>query len=135
MADNTTNQSSNLLTIESLINSYQSRLETLSAELKTHKQMLNDLLDNDDEYSKAFEETAKQLKLKTQAKQKVLKGPAAAPTVDKINDLSSQLREIKVALSDYLGQYVNLSGQNQIEGPDGVTRQIIYNAKLVKKND
>ena len=46
-----------------------------------------------------------------------------------------QVKELRVALSDYLAQYVNLSGSNQIEGPDGVTRQIIYTARLVKKVD
>ena len=52
--------------------------------------------------------------------------------LEKIKDNQQQLKELKIALSDYLSQYVKLSGTNQIEGPDGVVRQIIYTAKLVK---
>jgi hypothetical protein len=131
----TQNQATNLLNIESLINSHDSRLEILTKELKIQKEMLKDLLDNNDEYSKANEESAKLAKLKTLAKQKVLKSPAALPVMDKIIDAQSQVKELRVALSDYLSQYVNLSGTNQIEGPDGVVRQIVYTAKLIKKLD
>lgn len=135
MADQNPNQAVNLLSIESLINSHDSRLDTLQKELHEQKSMLGDLLDNDDDYAKASEEVSKLNKQKTLAKQKALKSPAAAPLVDKIKDIQGQIKELKVALSDYLAQYVNLSGTNQIEGADGVIRQIIYSAKLVKKLD
>ena len=38
--------------------------------------------------------------------------------------------EGSISDADYLAQYVVLSGTNQIEGPDGVLRQIIYSAKF-----
>lgn len=125
----------NLLNIESLINSHAVRLETLQKELKTQKANLNDLLNNNEEYAKASEEASKLTKLKTIAKQKALKLPSAVTLVEKIRDCQNQVKELRVALSDYLAQYVNLSGTNQIEGPDGVIRQIVYTAKLVKKVD
>lgn len=125
----------NLLNIESLINSHAIRLETLQKELKTQKANLNDLLNNNEEYAKASEEASKLTKLKTIAKQKALKLPSAVTLVEKIRDCQNQVKELRVALSDYLAQYVNLSGTNQIEGPDGVIRQIVYTAKLVKKVD
>ncbi len=131
----TNNQATNLINIESLINSHDNRLETLSKEMKTHKAMLTDLLNNDDEYSKATEEATKLNKIKLIAKQKALKKSSAASLVEKIKDCQSQIKELRVALSDYLSQYVNLSGSNQIEGADGVIRQIVYSAKLVKKLD
>lgn len=127
------NQTVNLLSIESLINSHDTRLDILQKELKTQKAMLADLLDNNDEYAKASEEASKLNKLKTLAKQKALKLPSAISLVDKIKDGQSQVKELRVALSDYLAQYVNLSGTNQIEGADGVIRQIVYSARLVKK--
>ena len=61
--------------------------------------------------------------------------PEAKMVVEKLTDLQSQLKELKVALSDYLAQYVTLAGTNQIELTDGILRQIIYTAKLVKKGD
>ena len=124
-----------LLNIESLINSHDSKLEALQKELKIQKGMLNDLLENNEEYAKTSEEAAKLTKLKTIAKQKALKQPSAVTLVEKIKDAQMQVKELRVALSDYLAQYVNLSGTNQIEGPDGVIRQIVYTAKLVKKVD
>ena len=80
-----------------------------------------------------LKEAAKTAKVKTLAKSKVLEHSEAKSVVEKIKDNQSQIKELKVALSDYLAQYVTLSGSNQIEGPDGVLRQIIYSAKLVKK--
>lgn len=135
MANPNPNSAVDLINIESLINSHDSRLNILEKELKEQKEMLKNLLDNDDEYNKANEEATKLAKLKTLAKQKVLKSPAAVPVLDKIVEAQSQVKELKVALSDYLAQYVTLSGTNQIEGPDGVLRQIVYSAKLIKKVD
>ncbi|MFA5827959.1 MAG: hypothetical protein WC841_01165 [Candidatus Shapirobacteria bacterium] len=128
--DNQTSQT--LVSVESLINSYNSRLDTLQTQQKQFKEMLNSILDNDTDFQTIAKEASKQAKLKMIAKQKVLKLSEAAQTVDKMKECQTQLREIKTALSDYLSQYVTLSGTNQIEGMDGVLRQIVYTAKLVK---
>lgn len=115
-----------------MITNYNTRFDEIQKEFKEHKEMLNAILENDDEFQTLSEEVAKQTKLKTIAKQKVMKQPEAAKLQDKIKEYQSQVREIKTALSDYLAQYVALSGTNQIEGADGIVRQIIYTAKLVK---
>ena len=112
-----------------MITSYNARFDEIQKEFKEQKEMLAAILENDDEYQTINEEATKQAKLKTIAKQKALKAPEAAVLQDKIKEYQSQIREIKTALSDYLAQYVSLSGTNQIEGPDGVVRQIIYTAK------
>ena len=131
----TNNAASNLLSIESLIKSHDQHLDSLSKELRTHKEMLDGILDNNQEYRDTATEASKFAKLKTIAKAKVLKSPEAASLVEKIKDYQAQVKELKVALSDYLSQYVTLSGTNQIEGSDGVLRTIVYTAKLVKKTD
>lgn len=125
----------NLLSIESLIKNHDQRLDTLSKELRNQKEMLDGILDNDEEYRTSATEASKYTKLKTIAKQKVLKRSESVALVDKIKDYQAQIKELKVALSDYLSQYVTISGINQIEGADGVLRQIVYTAKLVKKTD
>ncbi|MBP9817353.1 hypothetical protein KBC75_01175 [Candidatus Shapirobacteria bacterium] len=131
-----TNQNAiTLVNVESLINSHDSRLKTLTDEMRTQKQMLNDLLENDNEYVDAAKEAAKFAKMKTLSKKKVMAKPEAKMVVEKLTDLQSQLKELRVALSDYLSQYVTLAGTNQIELTDGILRQIIYTAKLVKKGD
>ncbi len=126
------NQVANLLSIESLINASTARFDTLDNEYHEQKSMLDSIFDSDDEYQEVAQEAQKQAKLKTIAKQKVMARPEAAHLVEKIKDAQIQIKELKTAMSDYLAQYVTLSGTNQIEGPDGVLRQIIYTAKLVK---
>ena len=126
------NQAQNILNIESLINNASNRLDTLTREAQEQKSMIDALLENNAEYQEIEKEAQKQAKLKTIARQKALNVPEAKSTLEKLKDAQIQLKEIKTALSDYLAQYVSISGTNQIEGPDGVLRQIIYSAKLVK---
>lgn len=126
------NQISNLLNIESLINSSSSRFDTLQREYQEQKSQLDSILDSDLEYQQLDQEAKKQSKLRTIAKQKIMNRPEASQIAEKMKDAQIQIRELKTAISDYLAQYVTISGTNQIEGPDGVLRKIIYTAKLVK---
>ena len=127
------NQVANLLNIESLINSSTARFEILQKEFQEQKSQLDSILDSDIEYQEVAQEAQKQAKLKTIAKQKVMTRSEAALIVEKIKDAHIQIKELKTAMSDYLAQFVILSGTNQIEGPDGVLRQIIYTAKTEPK--
>ena len=126
------NQAQNLLNIESLINSATVRLDEITKQLHEQKGMIDALLESNTEYQEIEKEAKKQAKLRAQARQKALNTPGAKTNIDKLKETKTQLREVKIALSDYLAQYVKISGSNQIEGPDGVVRQIIYTAKLVK---
>lgn len=125
---------STLTSIENLIHSHNTRLENLQKELKTHKMMLDALLENDKEYQEAASASAAATKLKTQAKAKVLSVTDAKNQVEKIKEQQMEAKELKIALSDYLSQYVVLSGSNQIESPDGQVFDIVSNAHLSKKN-
>ncbi|MCX6726375.1 MAG: hypothetical protein NTY75_00975 [Candidatus Shapirobacteria bacterium] len=127
------NTAKNLLNIESLINSHDSRLLTLEKELKTNKSMLDDLLNGDKEYLDANDAAKKASKIKTLAKGKVMQHTEAKALVDKIKDAAMQVKELKVALSDYLAQYVTLSGTNTLTAPDGAIWEIIYSAHINKK--
>lgn len=126
------NKAQTLINVESMINSSNSRLDVLVKEFREKKGMLSGVLESADDFQKLEEEYKKQAKIKTIAKQKILASPSTAKIVEDIKDLQLQIKELKTALSDYLSQFVILSGTNQIEGPDGVLRQIIYSAKLVK---
>ncbi len=127
--------SDTLINIENLVKSHDDRLRLLSQELKTQKDMLASILDNNQEYKEVAAEAQKLVKLKTQAKQKVIKLPESVTLVEKIKDYQAQIKELKIALSDYLAQYVTLSGSTHIEGSDGTLKTIVYTAKLVNKND
>jgi DNA repair exonuclease SbcCD ATPase subunit len=126
------NQAINLLSVESLINTSTVRVEEIQKELREFKEMINSVLENDDEYQEALKEAKKTAKNKSVAKERLIRLPENVQLVEKIKEHQHQMKELRIALSDYLAQYVSLSGTNQIEGPDGVLRQIIYTAKLVK---
>jgi hypothetical protein len=127
------NTAKNLLNIESLINSHDSRLQTLEKELKMNKGMLDDILNGNKEYLDANDVAKKASKEKTLAKNKVMQLSEAKALVEKIKDAASQVKELKVDLSDYLAQYVTLSGTNILTAPDGAVWEIIYSARINKK--
>lgn len=128
-------QASTLVNVESLIKSYYQKLNSLTLEFRQVKDMLQGTLDNDSEYHQSDLDAKKATKLKTLAKQKMMNITANADLQDKIKDYQHQLRELKVGLSEYLTQYVTLSGTNKIETVDGALLEIVTNAKLVKKKE
>jgi seryl-tRNA synthetase len=121
-----------LINCESLINTSCVRYDEIKKQTKDLKSQLDSILENDAEYQDLCDQVNKLNNLKKIAKQKVMQREEVKSLDEKIKDGNHQVKEIKVALSDYLAQYVILSGTNQIEMADGVIRQIIYSAKLVK---
>jgi len=127
------NQGSDIINVENLINSYNLKLDSLTRDLQEQKSMLQSILDNDSEYSELEKEAQKLSKIKSVARQKALKQSNAVSIIDKTKEIKNELREVKVAMSDYLTQYITLSGSRQIEAPDGTLMDIIYSARLIKK--
>lgn len=140
MEDNTKNQLpvdanqevTSLFTVENLIKTHVSHIESVKLELHKHAEMMNDVLNNDEGYKKAADEVKELTKKKTEAKQNVLKSPANASLNQKIKDMKQELKELNIALSNYLQQYQKLADTDQIESEDGEVRQIVYSARLVK---
>ena len=120
--------------LESSIKEHIASIDTSKAELKKLKEMLSDMFANDptyQEHDKAVKETTK---IRVKTKSELLKQPEAAQLHNKIRELSSELKDLQNALSDYLREYQRLSGSNEIEGDDGEIREIVYVAKLVKRS-
>ena len=140
MEDNTQNQIptdanqevTSLFTVENLIKTHVSHIESVKLELHKHAEMMNDVLNNDEAYKKVSEEIKELNKKKTEAKQNILKSPANASLNQKIKDMKQELKELNAALSNYLQQYQKLADTDQIESEDGEVRQIVYSARLVK---
>ncbi len=135
MPNDTTNQADTLLNIESLVKSYYQRLNSLTLEVRQLKEMMDSTLNNDSEYHENDLAAKKSTKLRTIARQKLLNVSANADLFDKIKDHQAQLRELKIGPSEYLTQYMALSGTNKIESVDGAILEIVTNAKLVKKKE
>ncbi len=123
-----------LLNIEGLIKSNISKLDKLSEELKKQNEMVQSVLDNDPIYKEHSEKAKEAARIKGNTKKEILKRPEVSHVVQKVNELKSEIKEIRESQSSYLSEYQRLSGSNEIETDDGSVRQIIYVAKLVKRS-
>src|SRR3989339_1002879 len=120
--------------LESSIKEHIASIDTSKTELKKLKEMLSDMFSNDSTYQEHDKAVKEATKIRTKTKLELLKQPAAAQLNNKIKELSSDLKDLQNALSDYLREYQRLSGSNEIEGDDGEVREIVYVARLVKRS-
>lgn len=130
--ESTNEQVTSLFTIENLIKTHISHIDTVKIEMGKQVEMMNDILNNDSSYKEASDEIKAINKKKTEAKQNLLKSPSNASLNQKIKDMRQELKELKGALSGYLQQYLKIADTDQIESEDGEVRQIVYSAHLIK---
>ncbi|MDO8429301.1 MAG: hypothetical protein Q7S88_01610 [Candidatus Daviesbacteria bacterium] len=123
-----------LINLEGLIKSHISSTTRLQEEYDKHRSMLDDIFNNDATYKKLSEESKEASRKKGAQKQQILKNPQAADLNSKVQSMKSEIKEIQGALSDYLKEFQRMSGVNEIEGDDGEVREIVYDARLVKKS-
>lgn len=124
-----------LIAVESMLKNVISRMDLIKNELKTDADMLKSAFESDPVY-REFDQNAKAAaKDKLAAKKEILRKPDVAELNLKVQSKRSELKELKEKMSDYLTQYQQLSGANEIEGEDGEVRVIVYTAKLVRRND
>lgn len=128
-----TNGATVLLELEATIKNHITLIDKNRAELKKQREMLESALLNDETYRTHRESAKEAAKVKAKTKFQILQQPANKQLVDKVHELSSEIRELNTALSDYLREYMRMSGTNEIETDDGEVREIVYVAKLVKK--
>lgn len=122
-----------ILELESMIKNSLTTIDRNKSELKKLKEMLESALTNDEGYTDASEKAKEAAKIKGKAKLNVLANPATKQIDEKIKDLSADIKELNLGLSEYLREYQRLSGASEIEGEDGEIREIVYTAKLIKK--
>lgn len=129
----TTNQATVLLSLEEMIKHHIASIDKLSDEVKKHRQMFADAFENSEAYREAEKKVKEASKDKGTTREQILKQPAMQSLGSKIKDLNTDLKEKKGALSDYLLEFQRLSGLNEIEDLEGQVREIINNAKLIKR--
>ena len=122
-----------LLELETTIKNYISLIDKNKAELKKQREMLESALLNDETYRLHSEECKKAAKTKALTKFQIMQLPANKGLADKVKELSQATKDADTALSDYLREYMRMSGTNEIETDEGEVREIIYIAKLIKK--
>jgi hypothetical protein len=119
--------------LEGMIKNNNSQISKISADLTEAREMLKDAFENDTTYREHADAAKDANKIKAATKAQILKQPQVAQIATNVKVLTSELKELKEALSDYLGEYNRLSGITEIEGEDGELLQIVYVAKLVRK--
>lgn len=122
-----------LVNMEGMIKNHISAIDKLQEEVKKHKEMLDDIFENNPTYKEHSDKSKEASKVLGTTKAQILKQPQAAELSEKVKTLKSELKENQDSLSDYLQEYARLSGVNEIEGEDGEVREIVYSAKLIKK--
>ena len=128
----TENGANVLMELESMIKSHISGIDSRKAELRKYREMLTSALASDQTYQEHEKLAKEAAKVKNGTRQQLMKLPANAQIQEKVRDLAVEIKEMDIALSDYLKEYERMSGSNEIEGDDGMVRQIVYVAKLVK---
>lgn len=123
-----------LTTIESAISQRVQKLSELKTELKLQNEMLNSYLENDETYREVSEIAKKASQKKSAVKRELLSKSEAGDLPNKVRELRDEVKEVNDALSYYLREYQRITGTSEIEGEDGEMRQIVYTARLVKRN-
>ena len=127
------NQEMNVLfDVQNAINSNLKKVNNLKEDMKPHKEMLDSIFTNDEDYVKKSNEAKKASKDKSEAKKRILSQPQAAELDQKINDIKLEMKDAQEALSYYLREYQRLTGSNEFESEDGELREIVFVAKLIR---
>ena len=128
-----TNNATVLLSLEEMIKTNIASIDKLTMELREKRHMFTDTIQNDATY-KEQEEQAKEANVKKMAtRQQILKQPAVMQLGENIKTMSADIREKRAALSDYLLEYQRMTGAVTIEDLDGNIREIVNDAKAVKR--
>ena len=122
-----------ILELESMIKNTISTVDRNKEELKKYKEMIDSALTNDERYRDADLKVKELAKEKSKAKVNVMQNQATRNIAEKAKELSFEIKEANLGLSEYLREYQRMTGQSEIEGEDGEVREIIYTAKLIKK--
>ncbi len=124
-----------LLQVEDYINQQMKDITKLRGEMKEIKSSVDDTFQNDAQY-REFEDKAKEAaKNKNAYKKQMMNDPAVSELVTKLDGMKADVKDMQIALSDYLREYNRISGMSQFETADGEMLEIVNTFKLVKKKD
>ena len=103
-------------------------IDKIKEQLKVAKEMLHDAFGNDSQWQDADKSEKGGRKTRKILEEKIKNDNPTAS--DKVVEFRDQLKEITDVLSDYLSEYVRLSGNTEIERQDGKTYKIIRKFKI-----
>lgn len=127
------NAAQTIISLTNLINANLGEIEHLREDAMKHKEMLDSVLENDATFKEHAEKAKEAARIKTNTKKEIFKRTDVKHVVDKLNEVKENLKETQEELSNYIQEYSQLSGQNYFEAADGTVQEIVYVAKLRKK--
>lgn len=129
------NQAVTLLNVEGLIKSKLAGIETSRKQLSEEKETLENIFANEPTFKEHSEQAKEANRIKSATKKEIMKRPDVSRVGLKIKELSGEVKELNEELSEYLQEFSRLSGGvNVIQGDDGKIHEIVYVAKLIRKN-
>ena len=134
MDDQGTKAADELFTIDNAIKTRLAQLTKLRNDMKVQREMLTSYLENDETYREASALAKKASGQKNSVKAQLLKQPEANNLNETIKSIREQMKEVQEGLSYYLREYKRVTGANEFEGEDGELQEIVYVARLVRKN-
>lgn len=127
------NQLDEFLNLESLIKNYVAQIENLQTELKEKKELLQSAFESDAVYQEKDQKAKEASKERSAVKKEILKRPELAETQERIKEIKFEIAESNAILSDYLQQYRQQTGANQIDLGNGEVMEIVTVTKIVRK--
>lgn len=121
-----------LLSLEGMIRNKIETEKTLKQKIDEKKEMLDNVLANDQTYQQNLELAKEATKVKNATKQEVFKRPDVAHVVEEMKELKQERKENKVLMSDVLVEYIRVGKQLALDFGDSEAYQIVQEAKIVK---
>lgn len=122
------------LNLEALIKTYAQKIDKIEKELREKSQMLKDAFESDAVYKEHADKAKEANRIKSATKQQILKQPAMQELDETIKDMKFDIAEQQAVLNDYLTQYQQQTGANQIELADGEIMDIVTIVRLTKRS-
>lgn len=122
-----------LLNLENLIKRHISSIEKLQDELKKHKEMVDGNFEGSEAFRAHSENVKKATKERNGVREQIVKQPGVMMLIDKVKNMKQEMKEMRMALSDYLNEYQRISGLTEIQDENGEFREIINTAKAIKR--
>lgn len=124
-----------VLDLTELINNHLAQIDNLKEQLKKLKDMLQSIYENDTTYQGHDLAVREATKIRNQTKKQLNKLPQVADLSAKVTDLRDLIKDHNKDVSALVADYAKSTGLTTLEAADGSLREIIYTAKLVRKND
>lgn len=126
-------QSTVYLSLENLIRSNLTTIDTLQKQHREQKEMVDNVLENDQTYRQHLEQANEANKVKSGTKQQIMKRPDVIKIAEKMKGIKEEMKEVQATISDLLQEYQRISGSNTIEREDGQILEIVSTSKLVRR--